>query len=144
MGLLHVNPGEGDVTGWLDPDGSISGRFDSFARRRQNASPAPIAVAGAGAGTTPTITIAPTASDEFGSITVVAGTSPAVGTLATINFNQKYDATPAVVIVSPKDSNTAGLAPYASATTTVLTIGAHVAPTAATTYVIYYQVVGGE
>lgn len=143
MGLLHVNPGEGDVVGWLNEDGSIAGRFDAYARRRQSAAPNPTAAAAAGAGTTPTITLAPTATDEFGSITVVAGTSPALGNLVTITFEDPYATAPAVVLVSPHDSATAALQPYGSATTTVLTIGVHVAPTAAATYVIYYQVVGG-
>lgn len=141
MGLLHVNPGEGDVVGWLNEDGSIGGRFDEWARRRQSTTTAPTVAAAAGAGTSPTVTVAGT--DEFGSVTVVAGTTPAAGTLATVTFADAYRVAPAVVIVSPHDSATAALRPYASATTTALTVGVGVAPTAAATYVIYFQVVGG-
>lgn len=141
----RLNPGDGsDVASWQNPDGSAGARYDSVGRRRATTQvTAPAKAAGAGAGTSPTVTLVSGATDEHGVLSVVAGTSPAAGTLATITFNKAYATAPAVVIVSANDAATALLNPYGSATTTVLTIGVGSAPTGAATYKIHYLVVGG-
>lgn len=142
----RLNPGDGsDVTSWQNPDGGVSGRYDSVGRRRASIQvTAPAKAAGAGAGTSPTVTLTAGSTDEHGSITVVAGSSPAAGTVATVTFNQAYGSTPAAVIVSANDAATALLNPYGSATTTVLTIGLATLPTQSSTYKINYLVVGGK
>ena len=102
----------------------------------------PVATAGSGAGASPTVTNK--GADERGQVSVTVGsTGEAAGTLVTLAFATKYDSAPEAVIVSANDSATAALAPYASATTTTLTIGVHNAPSASATYVFNYAVIGG-
>lgn len=141
MPTPRSNPDGGDTNSVSNPDGSIGSRFDNWGRRRQSTNTKPSAAAGAGAGTSPTL--ATTGTDEFGTVTVTAGTSPAAGTLTTITFNKAFSTTPAAVLISAKDSASAALNPYASATTTTLTIGVQGAPTGAAVYNYYYSVVGG-
>lgn len=143
MPIPHFNPGDGsDVSSWMNTDGTLGARFDARGRRRAGTTAKPVATAGAGAGTSPTLSNAGT--DEHGSLSVTAGSTPAAGTLATLAFTTAYAKAPAVVIVSPADSASAALAPYASATTTTLTIGVHSAPTASAAYNFNYLVVGGS
>lgn len=142
MPTPHVHAADGtDTFSYRNTDGTLGVRFDSIGRRRISTTGKPVATAGAGSGTSPTVGNAGT--DEHGTLTVTAGTSPAAGTLATLAFSVAYATTPAAVIVSPADSASAALAPYASATTTTLTIGVHTAPTGAAAYKFNYQVVGG-
>ncbi len=102
----------------------------------------PVATAGAGAGASPTVTN--TGADERGQVSVTVGASgEAAGTLVTLAFALPYDVAPDAVVVSPADSASAALAPYASATKTTLTIGVQTAPTASATYVFNYAVIGG-
>lgn len=125
-----------------DVGGALGARFDSAGRRRVSTTTKPVATKGAGAGTSPTITN--TGSDEHGQLVVKLGTSPADGVLATLAFDEAFAKTPATVIVSGADAASAALQPYASATTTTLTIGAKGASgTAADTYTFNYVVVGG-
>jgi hypothetical protein len=101
----------------------------------------PTVAAGAGAGTGPT-GLANTGRDSFGTATVTAGTSPGAGTLFTVTYANAYTVAPDAVIVSPADSATAAVGGfYASATTTVLTIGTHGTP--AGTMKLNYVLVGG-
>lgn len=142
MPIPHAHAADGtDAYSVKNSDGSVGARFDTVGRRRAGTTATPTKANGAGAGTSPTITVAGT--DEHGTLTVVAGTTPAAGTLATLTFKTAYATTPVAVIVSPNDSASAALNPYASSTTTVLTLGVQTAPTAAATYKFNYQVVGG-
>lgn len=139
MPTPHLHAADGtDAFSVQNTDGTVGARFDTYGRRRVGTTKKPVATAAAGAGTTPTITN--TGTDEHGQLTVTAGTSPAAGSLATLAFSAALN-TPVVVIVSPNDNATSALTPYASASGSTLTIGVHVAPTAAATYVINYQVV---
>lgn len=100
----------------------------------------PVATAGAGAGTSPTITNA--GYSERGQVVVKVGASgEAAGTLVTLALD--YSVAPDAVHVSPNDSASAALNPYASATATTLTIGVASAPTASATYTYNYVLVGG-
>lgn len=138
----RISPRDGsDVVSYDVGGGRLGARFDSVGRRRVGTTTKPVATKAAGAGTSPTVSN--TGTDEHGTLTVVAGTSPATGALATLAFSKAYAATPAVVIVSPADAASAALQPYASATTSTLTIGVGVAPTNAATYKFNYVVVGG-
>lgn len=143
----RLNPGDGsDVVSWQNPDGSVSGRYDSVGRRRATIqATAPTKAAGAGAGTSPTVALVAGSTDEHGQLTVTTGASGSgAGSFATITFNQAYGSAPVSVIVSPNDAASALLNPYASATTTVLTIGVGTAPASATAYKFNYLVVGGK
>lgn len=113
-------------------------RSDAYS---ENSALKPSVAAGAGAGTGPT-GLANTGRDEFGTVSVTAGTSPAAGTLFTVTFAKPYAIAPDAVLVSAADSATATVGGfYASATTTALTIGTHGTP--AGTMKLNYLVVGG-
>jgi hypothetical protein len=58
----------------------------------------------------PTVTI--DGNDTAGTITITTGANTASGTLANITFNTPYGKAP-VVIISPKDSLSAAVSPYA-------------------------------
>lgn len=124
--------------------GDVGARFDNYGRRRQNIpAAAPTVAAGAGAGTSPTVALATGSSDEFGTVTITAGTSPAAGTLATVTFSEAYPSTPAVALVFENDSQATQLGVYATVSTTALTIKGRTAGTLSDAYIISYIVVGG-
>lgn len=143
----HVNPGDGsDVVSWVNPDSSVGARFDSWGRRRQNAvATSPTVAAGAAAGTSPTVSLGSGSSDEFGTVSVTAGTgSPAAGTLATVTFALPYATTPALGLAFENDSEATQLGVYATVSTTALTIKTRTAVAAsADVYSISYLIVGG-
>jgi len=142
MPISHVNPGDGsDVFSWRNPDGSVGARFDQFGRRRAGTGAAPTVTAGSGAGTSPSVSV--TGTDEFGTVSVTAGTSPAAGALATVTFARPFASAPAAVLVSPLSASAASVGHYASATATGFTLSAAAAPTAGDVYEYSYVVVGG-
>ncbi|HEY3846234.1 MAG TPA: hypothetical protein VGL95_03885 [Acetobacteraceae bacterium] len=98
---------------------------------------APTVVSGTGAGASPTVTLA-AASDAAFQLSVTTGTSPVVGTIATVTFASAYTA--GTCVLSPTNANAAALSaastPRGSASVTtvwVLTSGA-TALAAATAY----------
>ncbi len=100
----------------------------------------PAVAAGAGAGTGPTVSL--TGRDEFGTVSITAGTTPAAGTLATITFATPYTVAPVASVIE-NDSNATQLGVYCTATTTTLTISGRTAGTATNVYLINYVVTGG-
>lgn len=101
---------------------------------------APTAAAQAGAGTSATAVVA--GRDTAGTVTITSGASSlAVGAQAVLTFSQPFSVAP-VPVVSGASAAAEALQPYASATTTALTIGFATAPSASTAYVVNYVVVG--
>lgn len=94
----------------------------------------PTIVAGAGAGTSPTISISGT--DLGFRIALTTGTAPSTGTIATVTFNRPYGSAPFVAI-GERNANSAGLAvrPYATTSTTALTLSIGTALSASTQYI---------
>lgn len=123
--------------------GDIGARFDTYGRRRQNTQVGSTAVAaGAGAGTSPTVALVSGSSDEFGTVSVTAGSTPATGTLATVTFAEPYAATP-FATVAENDSQATQLGVYCTVSTTALTIKGRAAGTQSDVYLVNYRVVGG-
>lgn len=96
----------------------------------------PGVAAGAAAGTSPS-GLSNTGRDEFGTVSITAGSSPTTGTLFTVTFAKPYTIAPDAVIVS----DNAGMGASGAATTTTLTISAHSAPSG--TVKVNYAVIGG-
>jgi hypothetical protein len=103
--------------------------------------PAPVVAAGAGLGSgSPSATVV--GMDEWGTLTLVVGTSPAAGTLATVTFQNAYSVQAPAVVISAVDSATATVGGfYASVTKTAITVGTHGTP--AGTMKVNYAVIGG-
>lgn len=96
------------------------------------AAPAATITAGAAAGTSPTVSI--TGNKYAGIVNVTTGTSPATGTLATIDLKAIAD-NAHVVILTPAEADAAGAVAkiYATGTTTGFTITVQTAALAAST-----------
>lgn len=101
---------------------------------------APTAAPQAGAGTSATATVA--GRDTAGVVTVTSGSaSLAAGAQVVLTFNKPFAVAP-VPVVSGASAAAEALQPYASATTTALTIGFGSAPSASTVYPVNYIVIG--
>lgn len=103
----------------------------------------PTIAAGAAAGTSPTVSI--TGYDQTGHITIVVGTSPTTGHLATITFgSSKWQLTPRVPVIGPANANAAANAKIYADPAWVSTTGwrlyVDTALTAGTTYILSYRV----
>ncbi|HSX17941.1 MAG TPA: hypothetical protein VLE51_01120 [Candidatus Saccharimonadales bacterium] len=79
-------------------------------------------------------------SDTAGTINIGTGSSPPAGCFITINFAQKFNNTPHVVI-SPTSSSAAGLDYYVNKTNTGFSVCTANAPTGSTTYLFDYIVI---
>lgn len=145
MSGLHINDGLGtDTFLYQNPDGSFGVRFDVFGRRRNGTqAAAPTVASGAGAGTSPTVTVVAGSTDEFGTLSVAAGSSTAAGILGTITFANAYKTAPNVVLTA-QDVNSAAAGLYATTTATTLVIKATSAVTASQTTKINWHAVGGN
>jgi hypothetical protein len=101
----------------------------------------PTITAGAAAGTGPTVSIV--GNDQQGVITIVVGTSPASGILATITFGNAWDAAPKSTVIGPATANAGAsgvFADTADVTTTLWRLRAGTALIAGTTYRFAYYV----
>jgi cytoskeletal protein CcmA (bactofilin family) len=76
-------------------------------------------------------------SDTAGTVTINTGGSPPAGCFATINFRQKFNTTPHVVI-SPSNSSAGLLSYYTNRSSTSFSICTADAPSASTTYLFDY------
>jgi cytoskeletal protein CcmA (bactofilin family) len=76
-------------------------------------------------------------ADTSGTVTINTGGSPPAGCFITMNFAQKFNTTPHVVI-SPSNSSAASLDYYANRSNTSFSICTTNAPTASTTYLFDY------
>jgi hypothetical protein len=101
----------------------------------------PTISAGAAAGTAPTVSIA--GNDQQGVITVVVGTAPTTGILATITFGNAWGTAPLTLVIGPATANAGGSGVFvdpADVTTTTWRIRAGTALAASTTYRFAYHV----
>lgn len=101
----------------------------------------PTIAAGPAAGTGPTVSI--TGNDQQGVITIVVGTSPATGILATITFGNSWDAAPKATVIGPATANagaSGAFADTADMTTALWRLRAGTALVAGTTYRFAYHV----
>jgi cytoskeletal protein CcmA (bactofilin family) len=80
-----------------------------------------------------------TGTDTAGTVTINTGGSPPAGCFITINFTQKFNATPHVVI-TPASSDSAGIAYYVNRNTTSFSVCA-TNPAGAKNYVFDYIVI---
>lgn len=76
-------------------------------------------------------------SDTAGTVTINTGGSPPAGCFATINFAQKFNTTPHLVI-SPSNSGAAGLNYYTNRSSTSFSLCSLSAPASSTTYIFDY------
>jgi cytoskeletal protein CcmA (bactofilin family) len=76
-------------------------------------------------------------ADTSGTVTINTGGSPPAGCFITINFTQKFNTTPHVVI-SPSNSSAGSLEYYANRSNTSFSICTANAPTGSTTYLFDY------
>lgn len=102
-GVKVTAGGKGIVRGWDIPPSATAGGFPTIA-------------AGAGAGTGPTVTVA--GSDRAGTVTVVVGTTPAAGVLATITFVGTWPQAPKVAVTPTLTAASQAAGAYVSAKTT--------------------------
>jgi hypothetical protein len=101
---------------------------------------APTAAAQAGAGTSASAAVA--GRDTAGVVTLTSGSaSLAAGAQVILTFNKPFAVAPAVV-VSGGSAAAEALQPYATASTTTLTIGFGSAPSASTAYPVHYIAIG--
>ncbi|WP_165358804.1 right-handed parallel beta-helix repeat-containing protein [Spirosoma sordidisoli] len=100
---------------------------------------APTVAAGAGAGTGPTVSIVGTAT--AGIITVVTGSAPGAGTLATLTFPTAYVTNAPIVVVSGAQG-TSLPAFTTSESTTGFSVATTTAPSGSTTYRFSYITIG--
>jgi cytoskeletal protein CcmA (bactofilin family) len=82
-------------------------------------------------------TVSVNGTDTAGTVTINTGGGPPAGCFITVNFTQKFNSTPHVVI-SPSNSSSAGLDYYANRSATSFSICTASAPAAATTYLFDY------
>lgn len=80
-------------------------------------------------------------NDTAGTITINTGGGPAAGCFVTLNFAQKFAATPHVV-VSPSNSNAGGIDYYTNRSSTGFSVCDAGTPAAGTTYLFDYFVSG--
>ncbi|MGH7157299.1 MAG: hypothetical protein ACREGG_04285 [Candidatus Saccharimonadales bacterium] len=78
-------------------------------------------------------------TDTAGTVTINTGSSPPAGCFITVNFTQKFNFTPHVII-SPSNSPAAGLQYYTNRSTTSFSVCTANPPTAALTYLFDYAV----
>lgn len=78
-------------------------------------------------------------SDTAGTVTINTGGSPPTGCFVTINFTQKFNTTPHIVI-SPSNSSAASLSYYTNRANTSFSLCSVSAPVASTTYLFDYIV----
>lgn len=102
----------------------------------------PTIAAGAGAGTAPTVSVV--GNDIRGTITIVTGTAPVAGLLATITFNQSYASIAApFVVVGAASAGSGALDPYVgTVNTTTFQLACDGTPAASTTYKFNYHTIG--
>lgn len=79
-------------------------------------------------------------SDTAGSVTINTGSSPPAGCFITVNFSQRFNSTPHVVI-TPVNSATAQLKYYVNRSTTDFSVCSAGTPSAATNYQFDYVVI---
>ncbi|MBI4033694.1 hypothetical protein HY379_01715 [Candidatus Saccharibacteria bacterium] len=79
-------------------------------------------------------------TDTAGTVTINTGGSPPAGCFVTINFANKFNSTPHVVI-SPSNSNSAGLDYYTNRTTSNFSVCTTSTPSASKTYLFDYIVI---
>jgi hypothetical protein len=85
-----------DTFGITLPGGQLSSRLDYRGRNRASTTPPGTVAVGAGAGTGATASLLAGSTDDIGTLSVVIGTTPAAGTLATITFHDPYPTAPFV------------------------------------------------
>lgn len=79
-------------------------------------------------------------TDTAGTVTINTGSSPPAGCFVTINFSHKFNSTPHAVI-SPSNSNSAGLNYYTNRSTSGFSICTTNAPSGSRTYLFDYVVI---
>ena len=79
--------------------------------------------------------------DTAGTVTINTGGGPAAGCFVTLNFAQKFSATPHVII-SPSNSSAGGIDYYTNRSSTGFSICDNSSPASATTYIFDYFVAG--
>lgn len=82
-------------------------------------------------------TVSVSGSDTAGTVTINTGSSPPAGCFVTVNFVNKFNTTPRVV-VSPSNSSSASLDYYTNRSTTNFSLCTINAPSAGTTYIFDY------
>ena len=80
-------------------------------------------------------------TDTSGTVTINTGSSPPSGCFVTITFANKFSSTPHVVI-SPSNSNSAGLNYYTNRSTSSFSVCTTSTPTASKTYLFDYIIIG--
>jgi hypothetical protein len=126
---------------------AINGTFQPYEYRRIHFATqvTPSVAVNGGLGTAPPAPTLSNGTDNRGIINMGTGTSPSIGSAATVTFAAKKAGTPTATI-SPGNAATAALQPYVgTATSTALTVAFAVAPTAsqaAGTYSITYVIDG--
>jgi cytoskeletal protein CcmA (bactofilin family) len=79
-------------------------------------------------------------TDTAGTVTINTGGSPPAGCFATINFTQRFNITPHVVI-SPSNSNSGAIEYYTNRSNTSFSVCTASAPSASATYLFDYVVI---
>jgi cytoskeletal protein CcmA (bactofilin family) len=79
-------------------------------------------------------------SDTAGTVTINTGGSPPAGCLVTLNFTQRFNTTPHVVI-SPSNSSAGSLSYYTNRSNTAFSICTNSAPAGSSTYIFDYIVI---
>ncbi|MBA3757477.1 polymer-forming cytoskeletal protein [Candidatus Saccharibacteria bacterium] len=79
-------------------------------------------------------------TDTAGTVTINTGSSPPAGCFVTVNFTNKFNTTPHVII-SPSNSNSAGLNYHVNRSTTNFSVCVTNVPTASTSYSFDYIVI---
>ena len=82
----------------------------------------PTVSAGAAAGSSPTISVDTGSNDNAGSITLTAGTSPTIGTLAIVTFGSAYQNAPVCEVVQNGAATWFGIGHTQTATKLTITI----------------------
>jgi hypothetical protein len=142
----HTNTSAGDTTdafGYIvDASGALSHRLDYRGRNRASSTPAGSVAVGAQAGTGATATLVAGSTDDIGTVSILVGTTPAAGTMATITFHDAYINAPFVQLQA-RDAVGAAAIYYATTTTTQLVIKTTNIPGAGT-LLVDYDCTGGQ
>jgi hypothetical protein len=135
----------GAPAGSIAPNGdlAIGDRLVSF-RESLQAGDAPTLTAGANVGSGPTLTPGAGNTDVRGTVSITTGTGSGAGALGVVTFaaNRGAFASTPVVLLTPTNSNAAGLQWWASAAAGSFTVETKNAPVDGTLYTWNYQVIG--
>lgn len=144
MGIINKQTADlSDVFGvTVDPSGALSHRLDYRGRNRASSTPPGTVAVGAQAGGGATATLVAGSTDDIGTVSIVIGTSPAAGTMATITFHDAFVNAPFVQLQA-RDAVGALAIYYATTTTTQLVIKTTNTPGAGT-LLVDYDCTGGQ